>query len=203
GRAPTVRVGAPAYFGLKLSGNYRLPGLSQAYMATGHNSAMISSDNKRYIVYHTRFEERGEVHEPRTHQYLLNEEAWPCMLPYATDGETVSETGYDKSEIVGDYYVINQGTKIDAKIAEPVKWVFTEDGFVYGQDMKGTWTVSDGKYYVHISTGVEESEDDSTEVDDEQPSYSGVFCKMKDEAGTEVMTFSAVGNNESIWGVKY
>ena len=33
--------------------------------------------------------------------------------------------------------------------------------------------------------------------------YSGVFCEMKDEAGTNVMTFSAVGNNESIWGVKY
>ena len=33
--------------------------------------------------------------------------------------------------------------------------------------------------------------------------YSGIFCKMLDEAGTEVMTFSAVGNNESLWGVKY
>jgi len=30
-----------------------------------------------------------------------------------------------------------------------------------------------------------------------------VFCKMLDEAGTEVMTFSAVGSNESVWGVKY
>ena len=33
--------------------------------------------------------------------------------------------------------------------------------------------------------------------------YSGIFCKMQDEAGTEVMTFSAVGSNESVWGVKY
>ncbi len=33
--------------------------------------------------------------------------------------------------------------------------------------------------------------------------YSGVFCQMNDEAGTQVMTFSAVGNNESVWGVKY
>jgi arabinan endo-1,5-alpha-L-arabinosidase len=33
--------------------------------------------------------------------------------------------------------------------------------------------------------------------------YSGVFCRMNDEAGTEVMTFTAVGDNESIWGVKY
>ena len=33
--------------------------------------------------------------------------------------------------------------------------------------------------------------------------YSGIFCKMKDEAGTDVMTFSAVGGNESVWGVMY
>ena len=33
--------------------------------------------------------------------------------------------------------------------------------------------------------------------------YSGVFCQMNDEAGTQVMTFSAVGGNESVWGAKY
>ena len=33
--------------------------------------------------------------------------------------------------------------------------------------------------------------------------FSGVFCRMKYEAGTDVMTFSAVGQNESVWGVKY
>ena len=33
--------------------------------------------------------------------------------------------------------------------------------------------------------------------------YSGVFCQMKDEAGSDVMTFSAVGENKSVWGVKY
>ena len=34
-------------------------------------------------------------------------------------------------------------------------------------------------------------------------SYQGVFCKMKDEAGTDVMAFSAVGANKSVWGVSY
>ena len=36
-----------------------------------------------------------------------------------------------------------------------------------------------------------------------ETTYSGVFCAMTDEADTQVMTFSAVGNNESVWGVKY
>ena len=33
--------------------------------------------------------------------------------------------------------------------------------------------------------------------------YSGVFLSQTDQADTPVMTFSAVGGNESIWGVKY
>ena len=97
-----------AAYGLKLSGNYYLPGLNKAYMATGHNSAFVDEDGKKYIVYHTRFDNGQEYHEPRVHQYFLNQDGWPCMLPYATDGETIAESGYDISEVAGTYYVINQ-----------------------------------------------------------------------------------------------
>jgi arabinan endo-1,5-alpha-L-arabinosidase len=111
------------------------------------------------------------------------------MLPYATDGETISDTGYDKDEVVGEYYVINQEMNVDAEIAEPFKLVLTAKGNVYGKDVSGTWESKDNSYYVHIT------------YDDKE--YSGVFCKMNDEAGTQVMTFTAVGVNRSIWGVKY
>lgn len=177
------------YYGLKLSGNYFLPSLTKAYMATGHNSAFIDDDGKMYIVYHTRFDDGQEYHEPRVHQFLLNEEGWPCMFPYATDGETVSSDGYDKTEVVGEYYMINQGMNVDAQIAEPVKIVLSKRGNVYGDGITGTWEMKDGSYYMSITM------DDVT--------YSGVFCEMNDEAGTHVMTFSAVGNNKGIWGVKY
>lgn len=186
GKAP---MGNPSYFGLKLSGNYMLPSLTNAYMATGHNSAFISSDGKRYVVNHTRFEKRNEYHEPRVHQYFINKEGWPCMLPYATDGETISDSGYEKDKVVGEYYVVNQGTKVNSDIAEPIKLVLTEKGNVFGKDVTGTWEAEDGSYYMNIK------------YDDKE--YSGVFCEMNDEAGTKVMTFSAVGSNESIWGVKY
>lgn len=178
-----------SYYGLKLSGNYFLPSLTMAYMATGHNSAFIDTDGKKYIVYHTRFDNGQEYHEPRVHQYFLNEEGWPCMLPYATEGETVSETGYEKDKVVGEYYVINQGMSIDKEIAEPVKLVLSKRGNVYGEKVSGTWEMKDGSPYIHIT------------VDEKE--YSGVLCEMNDEAGTPVMTFSAVGSNESIWGVKY
>lgn len=189
GQKPELGNGNHSYFGLKLSGNYMLPSLDMSYMATGHNSAFIDDDGKKYIVYHTRFDNGTEYHEPRVHQYLLNEDKWPCMLPYATSGETVPETGYETSEVAGEYYVINQGTAIDSQIAEPFKLILTEKGNVYGDKITGTWEVKDDSYYITIEYGKTE--------------YKGVLCKMNDEAQTEVMTFSAVGNNQSIWGVKY
>lgn len=178
-----------APYGLKLSGNYYLPSLEMAYMATGHNSAFIDDDGKKYIVNHTRFDNKTEDHEPRVHQFIVNEEGWPCMLPYATDGETVSETEYEMSDMAGRYYVINQGTAIDANIAEPFILYLEEDGKVYGDGVEGSWEAKDNTCYMNITYG--------------DTSYSGVFCQMNDEAGTQVMTFSAVGNNESVWGVKY
>lgn len=176
-------------YGLKLSGNYFLPSLEMAYMATGHNSAFVDEDGKKYVVNHTRFDNKTEEHEPRVHQFIVNEEGWPCMLPYATDGETVSESGYDKSAAAGRYYVINQGTAIDAEIAQPFILYLDESGQVYGDGVEGSWEMKDGSCYMKVSYGGKD--------------YSGVFCQMNDEAGTQVMTFSAVGGNESVWGVKY
>ena len=176
-------------FGLKLSGNYKLPSLDKAYMATGHNSAFIDDDGKMYVVYHTRFNDGTENHSPRVHQMLMNEEGWPCDLPYQTQGETVSDSGYSKDDVVGRYYFINQGTDISNEIANPRIIYLNLDGSVEGEEVSGTWTMKDNTYYMRISLSDKD--------------YSGVFCKMKDEAGTDVFTFSAVGSNESVWGVKY
>ena len=178
-----------AYYGLKMSGNYMLPSLSKGYMATGHNSALADSDGKLYVVYHTRFENSGEFHSPRVHQFLVNEEGWPCMLPYQTQGETVSATGYNAEEVVGRYYMINQGTAIDDKIARPEIVYLNSDGTLRSASAKGTWEMKDGTYYITLTFG--------------ERVFHGVLCSMPDEGGTEVMTFSAVGYNESIWGVKY
>ncbi len=176
-------------YGLKLSGNYYLPSLQVAYMATGHNSALIDEDGRKYIVNHTRFDNKSEYHEPRVHQFIVNREGWPCMLPYATDGEAVSRTGYETAELAGRYYVINQGTAINAEIAQPFILYLEEDGTVRGDGVQGSWEALEDSCYMNITYG--------------DGSYSGVFCRMNDEAGTQVMTFSAVGSNESVWGVKY
>lgn len=188
GKAPFNTSHTP--YGLKLSGNYMLPSLKNAYMATGHNSAFIdANDGKMYVVYHTRFNDGSERHSPRVKQFFLNQEGWPCILPYATRGETISKTGYEREEIAGVYYFVCQGNGIDAKVAEPVMLELAAGGSVYGEKVQGTWSKTEGTYYMKITVdGVE---------------YSGVFCKQSDEAGTDVMTFTAVGNNTTVWGVKY
>ena len=85
--------------------------------------------------------------------------------------------------------MIDQGTEISDKIAEPVILYLNEGGKAKTEDAEGTWQTEDGTYYVTITLG--------------DRIYKGVFCAMDDEAGTPVMTFSAVGYNESVWGVKY
>ena len=182
-------------FGLKLSGNYYLPSLNKAYKATGHNSALIDDDNKKYLVYHTRFSESGEYFEPRVKQYFLNKEGWPVLMPYKYDSEEISKTGYELSEIAGRYYFINQGTKIDSNIAEPTIIYLDESGNVYSSmddksgSLKYNYSVEKDSPYMSITIDLK--------------TYSGVFCKQKDESGNDVLVFTAVGNNESVWGVKY
>lgn len=181
--------GSHAFYGLKLSGNYMLPSLYMGYKATGHNSAFIDTNGKKYVVFHTRFDSGTEVHSPRVNQFLLNAEGWPCMLPYQTQGETVSETGYASAEVIGRYFMVNQGGEINAEVAQPVIVYLLGDGSVVGKEISGSWSAKDGTYLMNITLG--------------ECKFSGVFCRMFDEAGTDVMTFSAVGGNETIWGVKY
>ena len=123
------------------------------------------------------------------------------MLPYQTGGETISDSGYEAAKIAGDYYVTDQGMSMDAEIPDVEKWSFTEDGFVFTQKETGTWEQTKDTPYVHINFDLDSEEKE--DKDEDQKKYSGVFCEMNDEAGTPVMTFSLVGSNESVWGVKY
>lgn len=177
-----------SFYGLKLSENYYLPSAKYAYMATGGQSAFIDQDGKKYICYHSRFDNGSEYHEPCVKQVFMNQEGWPVLAPFTAKGETISRKGYVRTLLTGEYYFINQGTGIDEQIARPVMISLNEDGSVSGS-LNGTWEAVEGTAYMSLSY--------------QDKTYSGVFCQMKDQAGTDVMTFSAAGANESIWGVRY
>jgi len=178
-------------FGLKMMGNYNFPSLAWTYMAPGHNSAFIDDDGKMYVVYHQRFDNNTEFHEPRVHQMFRNEENWLVAAPFATMGETLPEEGYEKELLNGTYYMVNHGTDIGSTIHEAAKVELdTSSGTLSGK-MSGTFELKEGTPYVTFKSG-----------DDE---YKGVFIRMEDEAGNDVMCFTAAGsnNNKTIWGVHY
>lgn len=68
-------------YGLKMMGNYTFPSLSFTYMAPGHNSAFVDDNDRMYVVYHQRFKNGTEAHEPRVHQIFINKKGWPVAAP--------------------------------------------------------------------------------------------------------------------------
>jgi arabinan endo-1,5-alpha-L-arabinosidase len=170
-------------------GSYSLPCLTYDYMAPGHNSALVDDDGKLYLIYHQRFSTGNEGHELRVHQMLMNEAGWPCTLPYEYSGETVSSKGYDADSVAGTYSFIKQDPSDNTTAVEYKTVTLSDDGSLAGY-FTGTWEVKDGTYYIHMKVGAGE--------------FDGVICEMKDEAGTDCMVISAIGdNNVSLWGVKY
>lgn len=176
-------------YGVKMMGNYTFPSLTYTYMAPGHNSAFTDKDGKMYVVYHQRFKNMGELHNPRVHQLFRTENGWLAAAPFATDGETLKEDGYKESEILGTYYLVNHGTDIGKKVHECEKIKLEKGGNITGAQ-KGTFSLKEGTSYITLTIGEQE--------------YQGVMIQMNDEAGNDTMCFTAVGNNnESIWGVHY
>lgn len=180
-------------YGIKLFGNYNLSGASQGYKSGGHNSALIDTDGRRYLVYHTRFNNGTEAHEVRVHQQFMNQDKWPVTAVYEFLGSSIASTGYSSSEMAGTYQFINMG--LDASTAN-VGMLTTQsvtlnsNGTISGS-ATGTWSNTPGTYYcTMVIDGI---------------TYKGVFFKQRNELSShnEVMTFSLIGtNNKSIWGSK-
>ena len=56
----------------------------------GHNSIIAAEDGRTYLVYHTRFQNRGEEHQVRVHQVFQNEDGWLVAAPFEYTGEQVT-----------------------------------------------------------------------------------------------------------------
>ena len=179
-----------SYCGIKLIGNYKFNCQSVGYKAAGHNSSFIDDDGQMYLIYHQRFNDGTETHEVRVHQMFVNEDGWPCTAPYEYSGDKISESGYSKDEIIGNYELINHGTDSSSTMIKNFNIRLNDDNTVSG-DAEGIWSIKDNSYYMNIKIdGV---------------TYKGIFFKQQDESKYEnkVMTFSAIGeNNVCLWGSK-
>lgn len=177
--------------GIRVIGNYKFPCHGRGLMAAGHNSALIDNDGERYLIYHQKFDDGTPIHQVRVHQQFINEIGWPVTAVYENKGDKISKTGYNKDELVGDYYFINHGTERQFDdLHLPKNLVLGADGKVSGA-ASGTWEEKDGTCYAKfVLDGV---------------TYNGVFFKQHTETGESknVMTFTAIGtNNKTIMGSK-
>ncbi|MCR5601546.1 MAG: RICIN domain-containing protein [Ruminococcus sp.] len=174
--------------GLKVMGNYKFSSLSKAYMACGHNSVLRDDDGKWYLFYHTRFDDGAEYHEVRVHSMYFNSQGWPVVAPYEYSGDDISASGYNESDIIGEYEFINHGNSTDGKIINYSTIKLNEDGTISGS-VSGKWSQAKDNAEAEITIGGQ--------------AYYGYFLAAKDENGKKVMSFTAVGsNNQTIWGAQ-
>ncbi len=178
--------------GVKVMGNYRMePYVKTAYMAPGHNSALIDpKDGQRYLFYHTRFSSNSWVHELRVHQQFLNEDGWPVTAVYENNNDKIAVCA--KNDIIGEYSFVNHGIQSDGANVNATKTiVLTADGKVTG-DVSGTWSSKDAEDKTYLT------------ITYDKATYKGVFFNQTAEGSSDkVMTFTAIGdNNMTIFGSK-
>ena len=166
--------------------------------AQGHNSIIAAQDGRTYLVYHTRFQNRGEGHEVRVHQVYQNEEGWLIAAPFEYTGEGVKSAGIaaaqkvPTADIPGAYKLLTHQYGLDhaaKEYAAPVDVTLNADGTISG-DVTGTWTIKTGTSYITIKIGSE---------------FKGVMVPQTLEpTDTKVPCFTALDSQTgvTIWGYK-
>lgn len=186
---------AAAKYGVKLMGNFHFNAaegemgrIRNSYVSPGHNTAYYDEETGKYfLIFHTRFENRGESHEVRVHQMFINEDGWPVVAPYRYVEETIGS--YVKEDMIGPYKAINHMRDTTNFVKPSVDIVLNEDNTVSGA-WNGTWELKEDHNIVLTLGSIV---------------YRGVCLKQWDEYGQKyVMTFTVQSEGGvSIWGSGY
>lgn len=173
-----------APYGVKIMGNFLFErkigdagtGIGTGYVSAGHNSAYYdAATGKHFLVFHSRFPERGEQHEIRVHQMFMNADGWPVVAPYRYANETLATVR--REFVLGDYLYVNHAKDISATIKKSRLITLNSNGSVTGA-VTGSWALV-GNNQVEIS------------LPGASP-FKGVFLSQWDETSKSyVMTFSA------------
>lgn len=211
--------------GLKLMGDYNMPGTNsqQYYTSSGASSVSSNDSGMLFYNYQTRFNQTLDgstvtapdsdqpLTEMRSHILLHNVDGDPLVTPfeYTAADEGLYEAAYGENaqqydidnEIVGQYYVTMSGNETSTSMANTGGVTLTAGGLVMGA-ISGSWAFEERRdgsntNYIVIT-------DDVNHVE-----YHGALLKQTVEDSTslkgltETMTFTAVGNNQTVWGVWY
>lgn len=194
GQSWTEEVEDHAFCGVRLVGNYQLPGNADAYVSSGHPAVVTDSDGRFLLVHHTRFLDHSEEYELRVRQMFLNEAGWLVADPFQINNlngtEQLKESGYSTNKLLGTYYVINHGNEITADLKQAQTISLEKENVLLGMS-GGYWEKIEDMPYANITL--------------EDQTYQGVFIKQQDEGGHDVMVFTGIceENNQALWAVKY
>ncbi|MBP1913460.1 arabinan endo-1,5-alpha-L-arabinosidase [Lederbergia galactosidilyticus] len=179
-------------YGAKLIGNFmflrtenEVSSGTDGYVSPGHNSTFYDEDTGKYfVIFHTRFPNRGEQHEIRVHQMFMNEADWPVIAPNRYAGETIE--AYSKKQVIGEYKLINHGKDISKVNKKSVIIHLEKDGSISG-NVSGNWK----------QTG-----DTTVNIILNNITYRGIFLNQWDETiANNIMTFTALSDEGiAIWG---
>lgn len=127
-------------FGVKILGNYTWETgdeiAKSGYVSPGHNSVYFDEKlNKYFIIFHSRFPNKGEAHEVRVHEMKFNKDGWPVVLPFRYDGKDLENI----STVKGKFKVIIDTKDIKKDIITPSLLSFNEDGTIVGDNIQGKW----------------------------------------------------------------
>lgn len=184
-----------APYGVKIMGNYQFEreigdpgqGVGANAVSPGHNSAYYDEKTGKYfLIFHSRFVDRGEEHEVRVHEMFMNDKGWPVVAPYRYAGEHNTASTVKAKDIAGEYQWITQDKEISANVHPSVSVELQENGNITGA-VQGTWTLQ-GDHNVQInSNGVE---------------YNGVFLhETNPQSGDTTLTLTALSESGvGVWG---
>ena len=162
----------------------------------GHNSVLVK-DGHTYLVYHTRFQDRGEQHEVRVHQLFLNQDGWLCAAPFEYKGETTTDAdiagsqAFSDDEVAGSYKLLIHTYNLDHKnkqLTTPVNIVLNSDGTISG-DATGSWSTQGGTSYITLN------------INDVE--YKGVVVEQTiDGTSDKTICFTAYAGKKgyTVWG---
>ncbi|WP_196427117.1 LamG-like jellyroll fold domain-containing protein [Paenibacillus woosongensis] len=182
-------------YGIKMIGNFLFErqvgepgtGIGYGYASPGHNSVYFEEETGKYfLLFHTRFPQRGEAHELRVHQMFLNKDGWLVVAPERYAGERIQTA--NAGDIAGDYKFVNHGLAYSGNITPAVNVRLNENKTITG-DVTGSWELRNGHQAVITVDGV---------------TYDGVFVRQWDTAlERETMTFTAISSSgETVWGIR-
>lgn len=182
--------------GTRLMSYYRWGFMDKGFTAQGHNSAVVDTDGRMWLVYHTRFDDGSEGHQVRVHELFTTSDGRMTCAPFEYRGEEQTTAAYAASDVAGTYGIIHHGNGTDYKnlvCAQEEEIELNSDGTVSGA-YSGTWSVGTSAPTISINIKV----GSTTEK------YTGQLLEQYlEETNVKALCFTSVDNvDKSLWGYK-